>query len=138
MAAIRPLAVGDIEAVRRLWGVTEGLGRGPGDSAEAMGRFIARNPGLSLVAEEGGTIVGTVLCGQDGRRGFIYHLAVARDFRRQGLAAEMVRRCLAGLKAEGLERCLIVVVEGNDDALRFWERLGYRRRHDLTPLSIDL
>lgn len=138
MAAIRPLAFGDIEAVRRLWDATEGLGQGPGDSVEAMGRFIARNPGLSLVAEETGTIVGTILCGQDGRRGFIYHLAVAREFRRRGLAAEMVQRCLSSLKAEGLERCLIVVVEGNEAALRFWERVGYRRRHDLAPLSIDL
>jgi ribosomal protein S18 acetylase RimI-like enzyme len=138
MAAIRPLASGDFEAVRRLWTETEGLGRGPGDSLEGLGRFLARNPGLSLVAEDGAAIVGVILCGHDGRRGFIYHLAVAREHRRRGLAAELVRRCLSGLKAEGLERCLIVVVDGNEGALRFWESVGWRRRHDLSPLSIDL
>jgi len=138
MAAIRPLAAADFEAVRRLWTETEGLGKGPGDGLEGMGRFLARNPGLSLVAEDGGTIVGVVLCGHDGRRGFIYHLAVAKEHRRRGLAADLVRRCLSRLKAEGLERCLIVVVDGNDSALRFWESVGWRRRHDLSPLSIDL
>ena len=81
MAAIRPLVPGDFDAVRRLWAETEGLGKGPGDTTEALGRFVARNPGLSLVAEDGGAIVGVVLCGQDGRRGFIYHLAVAKAFR---------------------------------------------------------
>lgn len=138
MPAIRALAPADFDAVRRLWAATEGLGRGPGDSLEALGRFVRRNPGLSLVAEDEATIVGAILCGHDGRRGFIYHLAVAMDHRRRGLAAELVRRGLSGLKAEGLERCLLVVVEGNEPALRFWQRNGWRRRHDLTPLSIDL
>jgi len=90
------------------------------------------------VALDGETIVGTILCGYDGRRGFIYHLAVAREHRRRGLAAELVRLCLLRLKGEGIERCLIVVVEGNEDALQFWQRVGFRRRHDLTALSIDL
>jgi len=136
--AVRPLVPDDFVAVRRLWAATEGLGRGPGDSVEGLHRFVARNPGLSLVALDGGTIVGTILCGYDGRRGFIYHLAVAREHRRRGLAAELVRLCLLRLKGEGIERCLIVVVEGNEDAIQFWKRVGFRMRHDLTALSIDL
>jgi len=135
---IRPLAAPDFEAARRLWSETERLGRGPGDSPEALARFVARNPGLSLVAMDGEEIVGAVLCGYDGRRGLIYHLAVAKPFRRRGIAEQLVRRCLAGLHEAGIERCLIMVVTGNEEALRFWEGVGCRRRHDLVPLSIDL
>ena len=138
MPEIRALAPGDFESVRRLWAATEGLGRGPGDSEEALTRFVARNPGLSLVALEGDAVTGVILCGYDGRRGFIYHLAVAEEHRRRGLAAELVQRCMQRLKAEGIERCLIVVVEGNEGALRFLQRIGFRLRPDLTPLSIDL
>jgi len=135
---IRPLDPDDLEAVLALWKSTEGLGNGPGDSVEALGRFLARNRGLSLVATDGETIVGALLSGHDGRRGLIYHLAVAPDFRRQNLAREMVRSCLSALKAHGIERCLILVQAGNEAALEFWKAAGCRTRPDLVPLSIDI
>lgn len=134
---IRPLAPDDFDAVLALWKSTEGLGNGPGDSVEALGRFVERNRGLSLVATDG-EIVGALLCGHDGRRGLIYHLAVAPDFRRQNLAREMVRSCLSALKAHGIERCLILVQAGNEAALEFWKAAGCRMRPDLVPLSIDI
>ena len=135
---IRPLDPDDFEAVLALWKSTDGLGNGPGDSVEALGRFLARNRGLSLVAAHGATIVGALLCGHDGRRGLIYHLAVAPDFRRQNLAKEMVRSCLSALKAHGIERCLILVQADNEAALEFWKAAGCRTRPDLVALSIDI
>lgn len=138
MVAIRALAPADFDAARRLWAATEGLGRGPGDSDEGLARFVERNPGLSLVAEDGATIVAAVLCGHDGRRGLVYHLAVAKEHRRRGVGAELVRRCLAALETEGIERCLILVQDGNAGAFRFWQRVGCRPRPDLVALSIDL
>jgi ribosomal protein S18 acetylase RimI-like enzyme len=135
---IRPLHGADFEIVRRLWASTEGLGVGPGDGPESMARFVERNPGLSFVAEEGGAIVASILCGHDGRRGFIYRLAVAPEHRRRGLAADLVRRSLQGLKRAGIERCLLLVQEDNVGARRFWESIGGRLRSDLVGFSIDV
>lgn len=135
---IRPLHAGDFEAVRRLWSSTEGLGVGPGDSAEGVARFLERNPGLSLVVEESGAIVASILCGHDGRRGFIYRLAVAPAQRRKGLALELVRLSIAGLRAAGIERCLLMVQVDNEGARKFWATIGGRLRSDLVGFSIDV
>ncbi len=137
-ANIRPLRASDFEAVRRLWASSEGLGVGPGDSQEGIARFVERNPGLSLVVEEAGAIVASILCGHDGRRGFIYRLAVAPAQRRKGLAADLVRRSITGLKAAGIERCLLMVQVDNEDARRFWTSIGGRLRSDLVGFSIDV
>ena len=137
-AQIRPFRIEDLEAVRRLWAASEGLSVGPGNSDETIGRFLNRNPGLSLVAVDGDALVAAVLCGHDGRRGYIYRLAVAPDHRRGGLAAELVRRCLAGLKATGIDRCLALVKESNAGGRRFWEAVGGRFRDDLVAFSIDI
>jgi putative acetyltransferase len=139
---IRAFLPADIEAAVRLWSVTEGLGVGPGDSPQALARFLERNPGLSLVAEESGPdhreIVAAILCGHDGRRGFVYRLAVARSHRRSGLAAELARRCFDALAAAGIERCLILVQEDNVVAREFWRAVGGRFRRDLVAFSKDL
>ncbi len=134
---IRPFELGDLPGARSLWALSEGLGVGPGDSEPAMARFLARNQGLSLVAVERGLVVGAILCGHDGRRGYIYRLAVARAHRRRGLAEDLVRRCLGRLKAEGLPRCLALVEADNEGGRAFWTALGCRFRSDLVTFSID-
>jgi ribosomal protein S18 acetylase RimI-like enzyme len=134
---IRDFRIEDLDAVRRLWADTEGLGHGPGDSTESMRRFLDRNAGLSLVAFDGTSMAASVLCGHDGRRGIIYRLAVAREHRRRGLGAELVKRCLAGLKAEGIERCFALVEVENAGGLAFWEGAGWRARPDLVLYSTD-
>ncbi|MEK7348570.1 MAG: GNAT family N-acetyltransferase [Candidatus Eisenbacteria bacterium] len=135
---IRTFQAADFEGVRRLWASTEGLGVGPGDKRESVVHFLDRNPGLSLVAVDMGAIVASVLCGHDGRRGYIYRLAVGPDYRNQGLAKDLVRRCLAGLKAAGIERCLALVQEDNEGARRFWEKMDGKLRTDLVGFSIDV
>jgi len=135
---VRPFQSGDFEEVRGLWAATEGLGVGPGDTPEGVARFLQRNPGLSFVAVDGGAIVGAILCGHDGRRGHVYHLAVARDHRREGLGEELLRRGLAGLEAEGIERVLIRVKTDNVGARKFWAAVGGRFREDLVEFSIDM
>ena len=135
---VRPFRPPDLDAVQRLWESSEGLGVGPGDSTEAIGRFLERNPGLSLVVVDEARIIAAVLCGHDGRRGYIYRLAVAREHRRRGLAADLVRRCLTGLKAAGIERCLALVQDDNEGGRVFWKSVGGRFRSDLAAFSIDL
>ena len=135
---IRSFEKGDIEPALRLWETCEGIGKGPGDDAEGTARFLARNPGFSLVVEDGGSIVAAVLCGHDGRRGYLYHLGVAATHRRRGLAREIVRRCLASLRAEGIGRCQVFVMVENVAARQFWEEVGGKMRHDLHMLSITM
>lgn len=137
-ATIRPFTPADIPAVRTLWATCEGLGDGPGDSVAGIERFLARNPRLSPVAEIGGVIVGAALCGHDGRRGFLYRVGIAPEHRRQGIAQALVRRCLEGLKAEGLERSMLFVKTDNLGAQQFWEEMGGTWRRKLRLYSIDL
>jgi ribosomal protein S18 acetylase RimI-like enzyme len=134
---LRPFQESDIPAAAALWRATEGLGDGPGDDPAGVARFLRRNPGLSLVAEAEGELVGAILCGHDGRRGFIYRAAVAKSMRRQGLARAMAERCLEGLRAEGIPRCMLFVLAENDAAMRFWKSLGARERAEMKLLSID-
>jgi GNAT superfamily N-acetyltransferase len=135
---IREFLPMDYPAARALWLTSEGVGQGPGDSENGVKLFLARNPGLSCVAVSGQTLVAAILSGHDGRRGFIYHLAVAQTFRRQGLASALVLRCLSGLQAAGIERCQIFVLTDNAPAHDFWQRIGGRLRTDLCVYSIPL
>ncbi|MFP4054945.1 MAG: GNAT family N-acetyltransferase [Phycisphaerae bacterium] len=126
---IRPMQAEDYDGVIALWDATEGVAYHPGDadSRPSVARFLRRNPGLSWVAEDEGQIVAAVLCGHDGRRGGLHHLAVAQSHRRRGLAQEMVQRCLEGLAGEGIAKCSILVFGDNRDGLAFWERNGWTR-----------
>lgn len=128
----------DVAAALDLWAGTEGLGHGPGDSAAAVTRFLERNPGISSVAIENDVLVGVALCGHDGRRGFLYRLAVADAARRRGVGGALVERSLAALRAERIPRCMLFVLVENPGAARFWITMGARRRAELDLLTIDL
>ena len=132
------MTAADHAAALALWQATEGMGLGAADSAENVAAFLARNPGLSVVAEQAGRIVGTALCGHDGRRGFLYHLAVAREFRGAGTGRALVDWCLAGLQRHGLTRCHIIVFAHNEAGRRFWAHLGFQERNGLLICSYEL
>ena len=91
---IRTLRIGDYRKIYALWKDAEGVGLGDSDSRVAIGRYLKRNRGLSLVATSGGRLIAVVLCGHDGRRGYLHHLAVARKWRRQGIGRKLVAACL--------------------------------------------
>ncbi len=135
---IQPMCVADLTAVLALWRGTEGLGLGASDEPEALGRFLERNPGLSLVARAGDALVGAVLTGHDGRRGYLHHLAVADAYRRAGTGRALVERACAQLARLGLEKCHVFVYPDNEAGRRFWTSLGYRARADLTIMSRTL
>jgi ribosomal protein S18 acetylase RimI-like enzyme len=137
-ATLRTFQPADHAAALALWQRTEGMGLGSWDEAGPIGQFLERNPGLSVVAEADGRLVGAVLCGHDGRRGFLYHLAVDREFRGQGLGRKLAESCLDRLRALGLTRCHIVAYQTNADSRRFWQHLGFRERPELLICSRDL
>ena len=121
----REFLLDDHEAALALWGGVGGIEICEGDSREEMRTYLARNPGLSRVAEENGKLVGAVLCGHDGRRGWIYHLATSPGARRRGIAKLLVNDCIAGLRAIGIRRAIILVAGDNPDGHEFWLRNGW-------------
>jgi putative acetyltransferase len=128
---IRPMAIEDHAAVLELWEATDGVGLGDSDTRPAIASYLERNRGLSLVTVVEGAIVGAVLCGHDGRRGYIHHLAVAMPHRGRGHGRALVDACLDGLHADGIAKCTIVVYADNAEGGAFWTRVGWAERDDL-------
>lgn len=128
----RPLRIGDYAEILSLWKKTEGIGLNDSDSRAAIGRYLKRNRGLSLVATSGGRVIATVLCGHDGRRGYLHHLAVARKWRRHGIGRRLVADCLERLRSEGIPKCNLFLYAKNSSGRAFWRSLGWTLRADLT------
>jgi putative acetyltransferase len=128
---IRPFRIADYATVHALWRRTEGVGLGESDDRKAIGRFIRRNPDLSLVATSGGSVIGAVLCGHDGRRGYLHHLAVARRWRRRGIGRTLVAACLERLREQGIPKCNLFLFTRNVAGRGFWRHLGWNVRADL-------
>jgi len=105
------------------------------DARPAVERYLARNPGLSFVARCGAQLVGCVLCGHDGRRGYLQHLAVDATYRRSGIGRQLVQHCLAKLQQLGIEKVHLDVLVDNKAAQQFWQHLGWSRRDDLQRYS---
>ncbi len=133
----REFLLADYDRVLALWNATEGVEICEGDSREEVGEYLTRNPGLSRVAVLGEEIVGAALCGHDGRRGFIYHLAVAKTARGRGLGKRLVQDCVQGLRAAGLARVIILVAADNALGRDFWLRHGWEKL-DALPMTLDL
>jgi len=116
----------DYENALRLWqNAGEGIGIGPSDQPEEIAKKLQRDPDLFLVAEEDGCLVGTVIAGFDGRRGMIYHLAVAPDYRRKGLANQLMDEVETRLRARGCRKAYLLVKQGNLIASAFYEKRGW-------------
>jgi len=129
---ITEMTIKDYDEVFSLWKKTEGMGlHKDSDSRKGIGRYLRRNPGLSFVASEHGELVGTVLCGHDGRRGYIFHLAVARTCRKKGIGKALIQKALSKLASIGMTVCLIFVFAKNRNGRKFWKHLGWEQRPDV-------
>ncbi|WP_340021015.1 GNAT family N-acetyltransferase [Paenibacillus sp. FSL K6-1096] len=134
----RAMTAEDYEAAYHLWENTTGMGLSEADSREEILRYLERNPGISQVCiEEDGTLAGTAMCGHDGRRGFMYHVAVSSGSRGQGAGRELVKRCLERLREEGIMKCHLMVIQGNGLGRSFWTSIGWQERDGLVLFSRD-
>ena len=133
---IRAFEATDYVAARALWERTEGVGLSSADEHGAICAFLARNPRMSFVAEDG-EIVGTILCGHDGRRGLIHHLVTAATHRRRGIGTTLLHRGLEALRREGIEKCHLLVFRSNEAGLAFWRKIGAEERESLALFSIS-
>ena len=109
-----------------------------GDDRESIAQFIARNLGLSRVATDGSRTVGVALCGHDGHRGHIYHLAVDPAYQGRGLGKRLLDECLRGLRRTEVKRVIIMVADDNPRARKFWKRCGYEEIPGAVAMGIDL
>jgi ribosomal protein S18 acetylase RimI-like enzyme len=135
---IRAMTPDDHEAVLALMAATPGVTVREADGKEATARYLARNPGLSWVAEREGTLVGCLMAGHDGRRGYLQHLVVHPKHRGQGLATLLVERVLAALANEGITKSHVDVLVNNAEGAAFWAALGWHRRDDIQRYSFVL
>ena len=129
---IRTMTIEDYDGVFALWMTIRGFGiRSIGDSREGVERFLKRNPTTSVVAVEDGKVVGSILCGHDGRRGCLYHVCVHEDYRRRGIGKAMVVRAMEALKAEQISKVSLIAFTKNDIGNAFWNTIGWTERLDL-------
>lgn len=132
---LRMMQPSDYAAAVALWQQSPGVQLRDADSEPAIRRYLARNPGSSFVAEVNQKLVGTVLCGHDGRRGFLHHLIVDDAFRRNGIATMLVGAALQSLRAQEIFKTHILVLAGNADAVAFWQACEFRQRDDVILMS---
>ena len=131
----REMKLSDYESVISLWQEAEGICLRDADSREGIKKYLLRNPRLSFVAEDAGRIVGTIMSGHDGKRGYIQHLAVDTAFRKNGIATSLLQMCLSALKSAGIVKSHIHVLAKNKLAKNYWENRGWFRRTDIEVYS---
>ncbi|MCR5815466.1 MAG: GNAT family N-acetyltransferase [Ruminococcus sp.] len=132
MITYRVMTIDDYDAVYDLWINTPGMGLNTtDDSREGIDRFIKRNPTTCFVAENEGKVIGDILSGNDGRRGYIYHTAVLPKYRRQGVGRALVDNAMSALEREGINKTALVVFGRNETGNAFWEKIGFTKRDDL-------
>lgn len=129
---IRTMTIDDYESVYQLWLSCKGMGlNNLDDSREGIAIFLKRNPTTCLVAVKDTMVIGALLAGHDGRRGYIYHTAVYPDFREQGIGRQLVGQGLAALQEAGIHKVALVVFDRNKAGNGFWEKCGFTVREDL-------
>ncbi|MCC8196635.1 MAG: GNAT family N-acetyltransferase [Ruminococcus sp.] len=129
---IRLMNIKDYSAVYRLWMSCAGMGLNTiDDTEEGINRFLERNPDTCFVAEDKNGIIGAILVGNDGRRGYIYHTAVLPGYRRQGIATQLVDTAMEALHKIGIIKVALVVFNRNETGNTFWESMGFTERDDL-------
>jgi ribosomal protein S18 acetylase RimI-like enzyme len=135
---LHEMTIDDYKSVHAVWAGSEGIGLSDADSKEGIKRFLARNPGLSYIALDGDQIVGAALCGHDGRRGYIHHLAVIKSHRKRGIGRSLVSRCVYALMQIGIAKCHLFIFDENQDAINFWQKVGWTQRVELMMMSQHL
>lgn len=130
MINVRIMTIDDYDGVYNVWINTDGANP-IDDSKEGISKYLKRNPTTSFVAEDNGKIVGVILAGHDGRRGFFHQTAVLPDYRNHGIGSKLVNHAMDALEKEGINKTALVAFKSNDIGNSFWEKIGFTVRDDL-------
>ncbi len=136
MFSIRQMHIDDYESVIALMQQTPGISFRDADSRDSTARYLARNPALSFLAWEDGQLVGCLMAGHDGRRGYLQHLVVHPLHRQQGIARALVDCCLAALEMQGIHKSHVDVLNTNALGIAWWESQGWQLRTDIRRYSL--
>jgi ribosomal protein S18 acetylase RimI-like enzyme len=135
-ATIQPMTIADYDEVFALWQRTDGVGLNESDTRENIAIYLERNPGMNFLARDAeGRVIAAVLCGHDGRRGYLHHLAVDAQHRGKGLAKGLLNACFDQLRAAGITRCNIFVFADNAGGQSFWRHVDWNARTDLLVMQ---
>ena len=136
---IRTMTMEDYDEVHALWMSIKGFGiRSIDDAREGVERFLSRNPSTSVVAVEDGRIVGSILCGHDGRRGCFYHVCVHRDYRQRGIGKAMAVAAMEALRREKINKVSLIAFKSNEVGNSLWKGVGWTFREDLNYYDFTL
>lgn len=136
---IREMKKEDYDGIHRLWMSIHGFGiRTIDDSREGVERFIQRNPTTCVVACDKNQIIGTILCGHDGRRGCFYHVCVDEKYRKHGIGRAMALAAMEALKKEKINKVSLIAFTSNEVGNRFWQEMGWTKREDLNYYDFTL
>ena len=136
---IRLMSIDDFDRVSALWQSTAGMGLNPvDDSREGIDRYLRRNPETCFIAEENGVLIGSILSGHDGRRAYLYHMAVGETHRRRGVGETLLTRAMEALAREGVGKAALLVFATNEKGNAFWEKHGFTARHDVLYRNKDI
>lgn len=125
------------DEIYSIWCSIPGIGLSNADSRKSIEKYLKRNPNMSFSCYDGNKIVGTILCGHDGRRGYIHHTCVLPEYRGENIGKKLVEKALQVLKNEGIDKCHLFVFCDNDMGKNFWNRLGWKKRSDLLVYSME-
>jgi N-acetylglutamate synthase len=132
---LRAFVAADYASAIALWKRCPGVGLSSADEEAPIRRFLERNAGLSFAAWAGESLVGSSLCGSDGRRGYLYHVAVDPAYRRRGIGSRLSSSSLVALAASGIEKCHLFVLADNETGASFWRDAGWTRRGEIVVFS---
>ncbi len=121
------------------WKSIAGLWQSDDDDYENLKVFLNRNPGLNHMVMDNNKIIATLKCSHDGRRGYFHHLAVKEEYRKQGIAKDLVEKCMKKLKEKGITKYRVFVLDSNPEAIEFWKHIGFREQdYDYRTLFKDV
>jgi len=129
------MQLSDYEQALQLWQSLPGMGLSRADEKENIHDFLHKNPSTCFVALKDGNLIGTILGGSDGRRGYIYHLAVQQPEQNKGIGKKLVDLCLDEFRKSGIQKCHIFVISDNAEGIVFWKKVGWQLRDDILVMS---
>ena len=135
---VREMTMDDYDEVIDMLRITPGITVREADSRNSTKRYLERNPGLSFVATIDDRIVGCVMCGHDGRRGYLQHLVVKPENRHQGIGKALFTACIDSLKKVGIDKTHLFVFKSNSLANAFWESNGWILRDEVNIYSYNV
>ena len=134
---IREMTIDDYDEVYEMWQITTKRALSKADEKDQMERYLKHNAGMSQVAVVDGKIVGTVLAGHDGRRGFIHHMAVLPEFRRKKIGHALAQTAIQKIREQGIDKTDIFCYQNNETGQSFWRDFGFEKREDVFVYSFS-